>query len=84
MPQTMKVYVSLRVTHCCTVEMGIIPCLPAYLQDRDGNTSGSFENVKSVLRSNGLNFHRASFAADNANVKSWRHESVYKLMENVN
>lgn len=64
--------------------MGIIPCLPDVLQDRDGTTSGSFESVKSVLRSNGLNFYHASFAADNANAKFWRHESVYKLMENLN
>jgi len=43
MPQTMKVHVSPRVTHCCTAEIGIIPHLPDYFQDGDETTLGSFE-----------------------------------------
>lgn len=64
--------------------MGITSCWPDYFRSRDENTLDNLKNVESVLQSNGLNFHHASLAAHNANVKFWRHESVYKLMENVN
>lgn len=30
---------------CCTVEMGIIPRLPDYFQDRDETTLGSFKKL---------------------------------------